>query len=178
MKDFSHPGATEKVDVDLNTALANTLTVCRNEWKYVADLVTAYDPALPAVPGFPGELNQVFLNLTVNAAHAIADATKGQGKGTITVSTARVDDWAEVRIADSGTGIPEAIRNRVFDPFFTTKGVGKGTGQGLAISWSMVVDKHHGQLFFETECGRGTAFVVRLPLHRAAAAANPVGAAA
>jgi PAS domain S-box-containing protein len=166
MKEFSHPGTTAMTEVDLNTSLANTLTVCRNEWKYVADVVTAYDPLLPAVPAFPGELNQVFLNLIVNAAHAIGEVTKGSGKGTITVSTAQVADWAEVRIIDTGSGIPEEIRGRVFDPFFTTKGVGKGTGQGLAIAWSMVVDKHHGQLFFETECGHGTAFVVRLPLRQ------------
>ena len=108
----------------------------------------------------------MLLNLIVNAAHAINDATdKGQkGKGTITLRTTVVDEWAEVRISDTGTGIPEAIRSQVFDPFFTTKGIGKGTGQGLAIAHSVIVEKHQGSIDFETEVGKGTTFILRLPL--------------
>ena len=166
MKEFSHPGATEKTAVDLVRAIESTLTVCRSEWKYVAELVTEFDPVLPPVPVLPGEFNQIILNIVVNAAHAIADVVGdgGQGQGTITVSTRRDGDWAEIRIRDTGTGIPEKAREKVFDPFFTTKGVGKGTGQGLAIAHNVVVEKHGGTIHFETEMGKGTTFVIRLPL--------------
>ncbi|HEY8967056.1 MAG TPA: ATP-binding protein, partial [Candidatus Methylacidiphilales bacterium] len=171
MKDFSHPGSEERVPVDLNRAIESTVTVARNEWKYVADLETRFDPALPLVPCRIGEINQVVLNLVVNAAHAIGDLAQipgrlPNGKGTITISTRPSDDgdWAEVRIADTGGGIPEAIRGKIFDPFFTTKEVGKGTGQGLAIAHSVVVDKHGGAISFETELGQGTTFLIRLPL--------------
>ena len=113
----------------------------------------------------PGACNQVFLNLIINAAHAIADKQAGNSteKGTITVSTRSDGDWVEIRVADTGTGIPEEHRTKVFDPFFTTKKVGRGTGQGLAIARSVIVDKHGGTLTFDTEVGRGTTFIVRLP---------------
>ncbi len=165
MKEFSHPGTDELQPVDVNKALECTLTVCRNEWKYVADVVTDLDPRLPLVPCMPGACNQVFLNLIINAAHAIADKQAGNctEKGTITVSTRSDGDWVEIRVADTGTGIPEKHRTKVFDPFFTTKKVGRGTGQGLAIAHSVIVDKHGGTLTFDTEVGHGTAFVVRLP---------------
>lgn len=167
MKDFSHPGSSDKSAVDLNRALDSTLTVAKSEWKYVADVVTDFDPNLPVVPCLPGDLNQVFLNIIVNAAHAIADVVGdgASGKGTITVTTSADDEWVEVRISDTGTGIPEAIRQRIFDPFFTTKGVGKGTGQGLAISHSVVTEKHQGSIMVESETGRGSTFIIRLPLN-------------
>ena len=164
MKEFSHPGTGHKTAVDLNKAIESTITVCRGEWKYVADLVTRFDPDLPAVPVIAGEFNQVILNLIANAAHAIGDVVVDGGMGTITVSTVRDGDSVEVRISDTGTGIPEDVREKVFDPFFTTKDVGKGTGQGLAIARSVIVDKHGGTIRFETEAGKGTTFVVRLPL--------------
>ncbi len=165
MKDFSHPGGDEKTSVDINKAIESTLTVARNEYKYVADLVVELDPSLPLVPCLPGDFNQVILNLVINAAHAIGDVVKEQGgRGCITVSTRSDGDAAEIRIADTGGGIPEKIRHRIFEPFFTTKEVGKGTGQGLAISRSVVVDKHGGEISFETETGKGTTFIIRLPL--------------
>ena len=166
MKDFSHPGSTEKTALDLNRAIESTLTVCCNEWKYVADVVSNFDTSLPPVPVLPGEFNQVILNIIINATHAIADVVGdgANGKGKITVSTRRDGEWVEVRIGDSGTGIPEHARQKVFDPFFTTKGVGKGTGQGLAIAHSVVVEKHGGTIHFETETGKGTTFIIRLPL--------------
>ena len=163
MKEFSHPGTETKVPVDLNRAIESTLTVCRNEWKYVADLNMDFEAALPPVACLPGEFNQVILNIVINAAHAIADKTQGKGKGVIGVSTRRQGDQVEIRISDTGTGIPESARGRIFDPFFTTKGVGKGTGQGLAIARSVIVDKHHGEIRFETEMGNGTTFILRLP---------------
>jgi signal transduction histidine kinase len=166
MKEFSHPGSGEKTSIDLNHAIESTITVAKNEWKYVADVVSEFDPQLPPVSCLPGEFNQVILNILVNAAHAIAvvvgDAA-GQ-KGTIRVMTRRDGAWAEVRISDTGPGIPEAIQNRVFDPFFTTKKVGKGTGQGLAIAHNVIVEKHGGSITFESEVGKGTTFIIRLPI--------------
>ncbi|WP_089941703.1 hybrid sensor histidine kinase/response regulator [Candidatus Entotheonella palauensis] len=167
MKDFSHPGGEEKVSTDLNKAIESTITVARNEWKYVADMVVDFDPDLPDVPCLIGDINQVILNIMVNAAHAIGDLVQAGNlsKGTITVKTRRVDDAVEIRIKDTGGGIPEAIQNKIFDPFFTTKEVGRGTGQGLAIAHGVVVEKHHGTISFETEIGRGSTFIIRLPLH-------------
>jgi len=166
MKEFSHPGIAEKMDVDLNQCIRSTATVSRNEWKYVADLELELDDALPQVPCLPGEFNQAILNIIVNAAHAIGDVV-GSGaehKGKITISTRRDGAWAEVRIADTGTGIPEEIRARIFDPFFTTKEVGRGTGQGLAIARSVIVDKHGGTISVESEAGQGSVFTIRLPI--------------
>ena len=165
MKDFSHPGTGEKVPLDLNRAIESTITVARNEWKYVADMKVDLDPALPLVSCLPGEFNQVVLNMIVNAAHAIEDvATRGgPERGLITIRTRSLPGWAELRIEDTGGGIPEKVRPRIFDPFFTTKEIGKGTGQGLAIARSVVVDKHQGTIEFETEDGQGTSFIVRLP---------------
>ncbi|MEJ5170651.1 MAG: PAS domain S-box protein [Fimbriimonadales bacterium] len=164
MKEFSHPNSSEKTAVDLNRALESTINISRNEWKYVAEMETDFDPALPVVHCFAGELNQVFLNLIVNAAHAIADVVGGSDrKGKITVATRNLGgDWVEVSVSDTGSGIPEAIRDRIFDPFFTTKPVGKGTGQGLSIAYN-VVAKHGGRIFFDTETGRGTTFHVQIP---------------
>ncbi len=165
MKDFSHPGIGRKEAIDINHAIESTITVARNEWKYVAELEAKLDRTLPPVPCLPGEFNQVVLNLIINAAHAIEDAMEATNqKGKITVSTANLGNAAEIRIADSGTGIPEQIRNRIFEPFFTTKEVGRGTGQGLAIARSVVVEKHGGCIRFETEIGRGTTFIIQLPL--------------
>jgi PAS domain S-box-containing protein len=165
MKEFSHPGAAEMKAIDLNHAIESTLTVSRNEWKYVADVETAFDPGLPVVRCLPGEFNQVILNLVVNAAHAIADhKTRGAAKGVIAITTRRDGYWAEIRIRDTGTGIPEAVRGHIFTPFFTTKEAGRGTGQGLAIAHTVVVKKHGGTLDFETEEGKGTTFILRLPI--------------
>jgi signal transduction histidine kinase len=126
----------------------------------------------------PGEFNQVILNLIVNAAHAIADVVGKEGakKGTIRVQTRNCPDWVEIRVRDTGSGIPEKVRARIFDPFFTTKEIGKGTGQGLAIARSVVVDKHDGSIDFETEEGKGTTFIIRLP-HDAKALAAKAGSA-
>ena len=165
MKEFSHPGTVHKVTADLNRALDSTLTVAHNEWKYVADLVTDYDPDLPQILCLPAELNQVFLNVIVNAAHAIGDVMGdgSAGKGTLTVRTRYQDDRVEIRISDTGTGMTEEVKARIFDPFFTTKAVGRGTGQGLAISHTVVVEKHGGSIAVETSPGRGTTFIIHLP---------------
>ncbi len=169
MRDFSHPGGSEKTQVDLNKAIETTVTVARNEWKYVADTRLELAPELPSVTCFPGEINQVLLNLVVNAAHAIkaAGAGDGGGKGVITISTRLDGDMVEIRVGDTGTGIAEEHRHRIFDPFFTTKELGKGTGQGLTLAHQVIVKKHGGTLRFETEVGKGTTFVIRLPLESA-----------
>ena len=165
MKEFSHPGPVERVPLDINRAIESTILVSKNEWKYVAELTTNFDPALPLVPCVAGEFNQVVLNLIVNAAHAIADVMKTtRAKGVIKISTRRRGEWAEVRVTDTGTGIPEAIQAKVFDPFFTTKEVGKGTGQGLSIAHAVIVQKHRGTLRFETELAVGTTFIIQIPL--------------
>ncbi|MCA9103924.1 MAG: PAS domain S-box protein [Planctomycetales bacterium] len=168
MKEFSHPGSEEKTAVDLNRAIESTITVSRNEWKYVSEIELDLDPDLPLVRCLPGDLNQAVLNLVINAAHAIEKRRDDEGKldqlGTIRVSTRRVGESVELRIADSGTGIPEELLSRIFDPFFTTKPVGKGTGQGLAITYSVIVEKHGGSLDIETKVGEGTTFVIRIPL--------------
>jgi signal transduction histidine kinase len=163
MKAFSHPDRTEKTAVDVNAAIENTLVVAHNEYKLVADVVTELG-AIPTVLGHGGELSQVLLNLVVNAAHAIEDVVRGtENKGTIRVASRLEDDAILVTVSDSGGGIPESIRERIFDPFFTTKDVGRGTGQGLAIARS-AVERHGGRIWFESETGRGTTFVLRLPL--------------
>ncbi len=176
MKEFSHPGTKEKIPLDLNHAIENTITVARNEWKYVADLETDFDASLPLISCQPGEFNQVTLNLIVNAAHAIADVIEkgGSGKGKIKIQTRDHAEWVEIRIQDTGSGIPEKVRARIFDPFFTTKEIGKGTGQGLAIAHSVIVDKHGGTIHFETQEGKGTTFIVRLPHDGTALAAKAV----
>ncbi len=166
MKQFCHPGKEEKQASDLNAAIKNVVTVAKNEWKYVADVVTDLDPALPLVTCKLGEINQVILNLIINAVDAIKDVEgkDSTGKGMIRITTAHDDEWAEIRISDTGAGIPEEIRSKIFNPFFTTKEVGKGTGQGLAISHSIIVKKHGGTIGFETEMGKGTTMIVRIPL--------------
>jgi signal transduction histidine kinase len=166
MKEFSHPGGKEKAAADLNKGIETTVTVARSEWKYVADLELDLDPALPLVPCYLGEFNQCILNLVVNAAHAIGDVVKQHPgtQGKITVRTRQDGSHAEVRVSDTGTGIPEAARPRIFEPFFTTKDVGKGTGQGLSIVYNTIAKKHGGEVSFETETGRGTTFILRLPI--------------
>ena len=166
MKEFSHPGFDEKTSVDINRALENTITVARNEWKYVADIKTDFEADLPLVACLPGALNQVFLNIIINAAHAISDNRNDapDSKGIITASTRSNGNSVEIRISDTGQGIPENIQPRIFDPFFTSKEVGRGTGQGLAISHSVIVEKHGGSISFETETGKGTTFIIQLPI--------------
>jgi len=165
MKEFSHPGLEEKSAININRAIETTVTVARNEWKYVAEMETDLDARLPAVTCYAGELNQVILNLIVNAAHAIKDKITDGEKGRIIMRTRACGDSIEIAVTDTGTGIPEAIRSRIFDPFFTTKEVGKGTGQGLALAHSVVVKKHGGKIWFETETGQGTTFFLHLPIH-------------
>lgn len=166
MKEFSHPGTKGKAFIDMNRALESTVTVTRNQWKYIANLTLYLAPDLPQVCCLPGEINQVFLNLIVNAIQAIEDSmTQTNGhKGNITIRTRKCSEVVEVSISDTGPGIPPEIQERIFDPFFTTKEVGRATGQGLTIARSVVVEQHGGSIDCETQEGHGTTFVVRLPI--------------
>ncbi len=163
MKEFAHPGQKQMATADLNQIVTSTATVSRNEWKYAAEMEFDLATDLPQVMCMAPEVSQVVLNLIVNAAHAIQGSGKDE-KGIIRISTGRNERHAEIRVSDNGIGIPKEVQASVFNPFFTTKDVGKGTGQGLAICQDVVVSKHHGEIFFETEEGVGTTFVVRLPL--------------
>lgn len=166
MKDFAHPGHKEKAMADLNRAIESTATVSRNEWKYVADLELELDPNLPLVHCIVSEINQVILNLIVNAAHAIADATADGAAetGRIVIRTRQIGEAVEVRVHDTGCGMPEEVVKRVFEPFFTTKEVGRGTGRGLSIAHRVVVTEHGGAIDVESEVGRGATFVLKLPI--------------
>lgn len=163
LKCFSHQ-SEEKSPEDINRAIESTAAVARNEWKYVAELTIDADPNLRLVPCVLNEFNRVLVNLIVNAAHAIADVVGTSGtRGRITITTRQRKNHAEIRVADTGTGIPEDIRTRIFDPFFTTKAVGQGTGQGLAISYRIIVDNHGGTISVDSKPGEGSCFTLRLP---------------
>jgi PAS domain S-box-containing protein len=172
MKEFAHPDAIEQNAVDLLHALETTLLVASNEYKYVAKVRTEFGE-LPYVVCNVGELNQVFLNLIVNAAHAIKDSGKDSDSGEITIRVAAEDDQAVIRVRDNGCGVPKENLSKLYDPFFTTKEVGRGTGQGLAISHAIVVDKHGGEISVNSEVGVGTEFTVRLPIAGRSARAAP-----
>lgn len=168
MKDFSHPGTESRQTVDLNKAIESTIAVSRSTWKYAAELEAQLDPGLPPVPCFPGEFNQVILNLVVNAAHAIEAAQAARGDsalGKIIIRTWQESHEVKVEVSDNGTGIPPGIQARIFDPFFTTKEVGKGTGQGLSIARAVIVDQHKGRIEVRSTPGVGTTFTLSLPLN-------------
>jgi len=165
MKNFAYrDSASEKRPQNLNQAIEATSVVATNEWKYHAELKTDLDPNLPFVPCNIGEINQVVLNLIVNAAHAIRDSESNDGKGLILVSTRQYDRFVVITIQDDGEGIPEQVQGKIFEPFFTTKEVGVGTGQGLAIAHNVITKSHGGHIWFETEQGKGTTFFIRLSL--------------
>ncbi len=177
MKTFSHRERSgEQASVDLNGALQAVVVIARSETRDVADVVLELAD-VPRVMAYGSELNGAFLNLIVNAAQAIADVVAQTGeRGAIHIRTERVEDDVVISIEDTGGGISDAVRDHLFEPFFTTKGVGKGTGQGLALARAVVVDRHGGSLTFSTEPGRGTTFVVRVPIAgrtRAPATAGP-----
>jgi len=171
---FAHD-RREMMEVDLREAIESTLTIARNEYRYIADLELQLEP-VPLVSCVGGEINQVILNIVVNAAHAIGDVVAESGdRGKIIVAMRQIDESVEIAISDTGAGIPEHARNHIFEQFYTTKPVGKGTGQGLALSRSVVVDKHHGSLTFESASGVGTTFRILLPI---AQPPEPVSSAA
>ncbi len=163
MKQFSHPGGSDLGPTELNTILENTLVVAKNEYKYVAELQTDLG-TIPEVMANPGDIGQVILNLIVNAAHAIADRIAGTDQlGRIDVTTTVEANGVALTVTDTGGGVPPEIQDRIFDPFFTTKDPGRGTGQGLAIARSIVVDRHGGRLDLSVEPDVGSTFTVWLP---------------
>lgn len=166
MKDFSHPGDEEKTLTDIHQIIENTVTVCKNEWKYVAEIDFDLAADMPLIPCYPGDLSQVFLNIIVNGSHAISEKNDGgkNGLGRINITTSHDTDYGTISIKDSGTGIPQKIIDKIFEPFFTTKKRGKGTGQGLAISHRVVIGKHNGQLRVNSIPGEGSNFIISLPL--------------
>lgn len=165
MKEFAHPDSSEQSPADINHALQTTLIVAANEYKYCAAMKTEFGE-LPEVVCNIGEINQVFLNLIINAAHAIQDAERDAGNGgEIAIRTALVGEYVEISISDNGCGIPQEHLDKIYDPFFTTKEVGRGTGQGLAITHSIVMDKHQGQVRAESKVGVGTTFTLCLPVN-------------
>jgi signal transduction histidine kinase len=164
MKCFSHPGSDDASPVDVNKLLSDTLVVAGHELRAVGEVSTDFGD-LPAILGFAGDLNQAFLNLVVNAGHAIADRrSDAEGVGRLTVTTRADDTYVVIRIADNGCGMSPEVQARLFEPFFTTKDVGRGTGQGLTVVHASVVRKHNGTVVFESVAGAGTTFIVRLPL--------------
>lgn len=165
LKGFAHSGAGEKkVDSDINEIIRNSVMVSKNAYKYVADLELELGD-VPMVKVFHGDIGQVIVNLIVNAAHAIEEKKKSDGTmGKITVITKNDENSVIVNIIDTGGGIPDGARERIFDPFFTTKEVGKGSGQGLAISHTIIHEKHGGELTFKSAIGEGTTFTIQLPL--------------
>jgi PAS domain S-box-containing protein len=174
MKEFSHPADDVKA-IDLNHVIETTIIVAKNEWKYVADVTLDLAPDLPAVACNPSEINQVLLNLIVNAAHAIGEVVgrDSKTKGEIKISTRADGADVVIIVADTGCGIPDAIRDKIYDPFFTTKAVGKGTGQGLAIAHRIIRERHRGTIECESTVGKGTRFVIRLPVTGPAEAGGP-----
>ncbi len=163
MQAFAQDGRL-RTEVDLREAIANTLTVARTEYAAVADIVLVLEPT-PLVSCYASDVNQVILDVLVNAAHAIAEVVEGSDRrGTITIGLRQVGAAVVISIGDTGPGIPEDLREHVFEMFFTTKPVGTGTGQGLSHARQVIVDKHHGSLTFDTEVGVGTTFHISLPI--------------
>jgi PAS domain S-box-containing protein len=167
MKDFSHPGSEEGGPFDLNESIKNTSVVCKNEWKYLANLSFELDESLPMIYGHSNLIKQVFLNMIVNAAHAIDERNKNKEEiidGEIFISTSAKGELANITIKDNGNGIPDKSLKKIFDLFYTTKEVGKGTGQGLSMVYKTIVEKHQGTINVESTVGEGTTFVIELPI--------------
>lgn len=166
MRDFSHLDERRKVLADINKALKSTVVILRNELKYVADVEMDFDPAIPKLMCHLDDLNQVFLNLLINAGHAVDEVidTSKNERGLITIKTSLENDNIIIKISDSGPGIDTAVGDKIFEQFFTTKEPGKGTGQGLYIAQSIIKNKHAGSIDFESEPGKGTVFIVSLPI--------------
>lgn len=167
LKEFAHPSGDVPAEVEFASLVETAVTVGRNEWKYVAEVET--DVQIPAFLGIRDRLSQVVLNLLVNAAHAIGEVVGPageRGKGLIRIVGRSDDGHVELRVSDTGVGMSPDLVTRIFEPFFTTKPVGKGTGQGLALARSVIVDLHHGSIGVESTVGVGTTFILRMP-HRA-----------
>ena len=165
LKEFAHPGQTERERIDVRRVIDNAVTLTRSQWRYAAEVVTDYGVLPDAILCSQGECTQLIVNLIVNAAQALAGQRR-EGKGVITVRARAADGWCVVEVADDGPGIPARIQGRVFDPFFTTKPIGQGTGQGLTLARA-IAQRHGGTIALESNPEQGTTVTVRLPLHGA-----------
>lgn len=167
MKDYSHPGETMQL-ANINEALESTIIVSGSEWKYFAKLETEFADDLPMVECVIGDINQVVLNMIVNAGHAIVERFDDPDKleGLIKVTTKKLAEQVAIEISDNGNGMSEEVKTRIFDQFFTTKEVGKGTGQGLSIAYRLIADKHKGKIEVDSEPGQGTTFRIILPIEQ------------
>lgn len=164
MNRFSYDSGSIKTEVNVNSVIENTITISRNEWKYIADLKTDLDPSIKTIIGQANEIGQVLLNIIINATHSISEAARNTARrGIILITSENIEDGVKISIHDNGTGIPKDIHNKIFNLFFTTKTIGKGTGQGLAIAYDIVVKKHFGRISFNSEPGKGTTFHVIFP---------------
>jgi len=166
LKEFSHPGNDEIVPMDVNHLIRTATTVTRNAWRYQAQLELDLSEDLPPVPGYPQAFGQVLINLIVNASDAIGSRSTPLPQGQtskIVIRSRAQPEFVEIEVEDNGTGIPEAIQPKIMQAFFTTKGVGKGTGQGLALAQATIVEQHTGKFFFRSEVGRGTTFCIQVP---------------
>jgi PAS domain S-box-containing protein len=166
MKNFSHPGSSEKMFSDINKGIQGTIIISKNEWKYVAEIETILDPDLPLVNCAIDQINQVILSMIINSSQAIKDVIGNNSalKGKIVIETKYEDPFVNIIISDSGKGIPQSIMHKIFDPFFTTKDVGKGTGQGLAIAYDIIINKHNGSIDVYSELEKGTTFIIQFPV--------------
>lgn len=165
MKEFSHPGISEMVLADINHIIENAIIISRNEWKYVSEVEPVLGTEIPPCLCHPSKIGQVIINMIVNSAHAISERFQGTStlQGKIRISTERMENFAIIKIEDNGNGIPNEILNLIYEPFFTTKEVGKGTGQGLSVSRSIIVETHKGDISVLSKQGFGTTFIIKLP---------------
>ncbi|MFA6653095.1 MAG: ATP-binding protein [Candidatus Delongbacteria bacterium] len=163
MKTFSHPGLKTMQKADINDAITSTVTITKNVWKYVAEVETYPAENLPEITCHIGDINQVILNMITNSCDAIAEK-KTEEKGLIKISTSFDKAFIYITIEDNGAGVPTGLKEKIFQPFFTTKQIGKGTGQGLALSYDIIVNKHNGGIKVDSEHGKGTIFTIKLPI--------------
>jgi len=166
MKEFSHPGVRDRVNTDINKLILTVLSISKNEWKYNCETVTDLAPNLPHILVYANEINQVLLNIIVNAAQAIGSQIEAKiiERGLIKIKSAVENGYLKITIEDNGGGIPDEIKNKIYDPFFTTKDVGKGSGQGLYIAHDIIVNKHQGRIELESKVGSGSEFKIYLPI--------------
>jgi len=165
MKNFSHKSNNEKTLSDINKLLVDAITITRNDWKSVAEINTCFDNEKQEIFCLPDELTQVFLNLVINAVHAIKTKKENETNlvGKIDVHTSEVDDYVIIKVEDNGCGIDSKNLNKIFEPFYTTKPPGLGTGQGLTITKDIIVNKHNGTIDVDSEINKGTIIIIKLP---------------